>query len=166
MVDTSLQYFEALLADRWQPTYDGPAGTRSNDVPQPTIAIATDKAAKRLDPRREDLLFVRAGGAQQLTPRSVGWTEQRTETLVTLDCRTTQSRQRLEGTRNGANEKEAYGGLRGEVKRILDTVRTGDKEFDWVNGYEYRPLSEDMGFGNWRGAWEVRLTELAEDIQP
>lgn len=166
MVDTTLLYFETLLQQNWQAAYDGPKGTRIENVPEPKITIATDESVKRLDPRRQDLLFVREGGAQSLTPRSVGWTEQRKENLVTLDCRTTENRERLEGTRDSNNEKEAYGGLRGEVKRILDTVRKGDKEFDWVNGFEYRPLSEDMGFGNWRGAWEVRLTELAEDIEP
>lgn len=165
MADASLQYLKYVLENNW----DGSAASvdgRINDVPKPKIAIATDEDTKRLDPRKEDICFVREGGAQSITPRSVGWTLRKNETQVSIDFRTTESRERLEGTRDDQNVKEEYGGLRGEAERILDGVRKGDKEYDWVNGYEWRPLSEEMGFANWRGVWEVRLTELAENIEP
>jgi hypothetical protein len=166
MADASLQFFEHVLDERWQTTYDGENGTRINEVPKPEILIATDENVKRVDPRRTDVLFVREGGAQSHTPRTLGRRHKRTETMVTLDFRTTESRARLEGTRDENNDKEAYGGLRGECERILDELRTGHKEYDWIDGYEWRPLSEDVGFTNCRGAWEVRLTEIVREINP
>jgi hypothetical protein len=163
MADGGLQYFEHLLDAEWEPLASNVQG-RDNDVPKPKIVIATDENTKRLNLASTDLLFIREGGSQQLTPRSVGWTEEDRETKVTIDLRTSESRGRLEGFRDSNNVKEEYGGLRGEVKRILDTVRKGDKEYNWIDGYEYRPLSEEVGYANWRGAWEVKLTELAADI--
>ena len=159
---TGLQYFEHLLDAQWEEQIDG----RYKPVPEPTIAIAADVDTSRLSQQSEDLLFIHEGGPDSITPRSVGWTEKRQEELVTLDLRTSVARARLEGTRDDDNNEERYGGLRGETERILDTVRRGDKEFDWINGYEYRPLSEELGYGFWRGIWEVRLTELAHDIDP
>jgi hypothetical protein len=166
MAETTLEYFINVLDADWQESYDGPAGTRINDVPKPKIVKATDKDEKRVDPRQQDVLIVRQGGPASLEPRGMQWDSRRRERLVSLDIRTTVSRERLEGTRDANNEREAYGGLRGETLRILDTIRRGDKEFDWIDGYEYRPLSEEMAFANWRGVWEVRLTTLAEDIHP
>jgi hypothetical protein len=161
-----LQFFEILLDQRWEPRAENVPG-RKYDVPKPNIVIASSENRKRVDPNREDALFVRDGGANSLTPRSVGWTERRGESLVTLDVRTTEGRQRLEGHRDpNTREMEDYGGLKGEAQRILDTVRKGDAEYDWIDGFEWRPLSEEMGYANWRGAWEVRLTTLAENIDP
>lgn len=166
MAETTLEYFENVLDAEWQADYNGPAGVRIQPVPKPKIIKATDKDKKRADPRQQDLLMVRQGGSASLEARGMQWDSRRRERLVSLDIRTTESRARLEGTRTADNEREAYGGLRGETLRILDTIRRGDKEFDWIDGYEYRPLSEEMGFANWRGVWEVRLTTLAEDIHP
>lgn len=162
MARTALAYFETLLQNNWQASYTG----RIQDVPQPHIVIAGDADEARVTQQHEDVLFVRDGGAQSHTPRSVGWTERKTETLVTLDLRTSVDRARLEGIRDSNNEAEAYGGLRGEVLRILDTVRKGDKEYDWIDGTEWNDLSEDIGYGFWRGTWEIRLTQLADEIQP
>lgn len=158
---TGLQYLEILLQNRWQSDITG----RMEPVPEPNITIAGDDETSRVD-FTNDQVFVRDGGSQSLTPKTAGWQHKGSESLVTIDIRTTQSRGRLEGFRDENNEPERYGGLRGEVERILDSVRTGDKEYDWINGFEYNDLSEEVGFGNWRGTWEVRLTEIANTIDP
>lgn len=166
MVDTTLLYLQTLLENNWQESYDGPAGTRIKDVPKPEIVMATSKDRKRVDPRNRDVCFVREGGSLDMEPAGLNWTERKRTGLATLDFRTTESRERLEGTRDDNNEKEAYGGLRGEATRIIDEVRKGDKEFDRVTPYEWNPLSEEMAFANWRGELEVRLYTIAEVIEP
>lgn len=162
MASPTLQYFEAVLDARWEPAVTG----RVTEVPQPTMALGSDEDTSRLPQGGTDLLFIRKGGSLQSTPKSVGWSEKQKEYRVTLDFRTSEGRARLDGGRDANNDAERYGGLRGEAERILDEVRRGHKEFDWIDGYEWRPLSEEMGYGFWRGAWEVRLTELADTIDP
>lgn len=162
MAAPTLQYFEAELDTRWEPSVTG----RVNDVPQPQLALASDVDVQRLTQVHDDICFIRKGGAMQATPKSVNWAEKQKEYRVTLDFRTSTGRARLDGGRDANNDAERYGGLRGEAERILDAVRAGHKEFDWIDGYEWRPLSEDMGYGFWRGVWEVRLTELADTIDP
>lgn len=157
----ALQYFEILLANRWQSDISG----RIEEVPEPSVIIAGDEDTTRVN-FQNDQIFVRDGGPQGLTPKGAGWGHEESETLVTLDIRTTQSRGRLEGFRDENNESERYGGLRGETKRILDSVRKGDKEYDLIEGFEWNDLSEEVGFGNWRGEWEVRVTQHASNIDP
>lgn len=165
MSSSQLQYLEYLLKNNWQASVDG----RVQDVPYPgddAIVMAGDVDISRVTQQHTDVIFITEGGNHSITPRSVGWTEEKSEPMATIDVRTSVDRMRLVGTRDGSNNKEAYGGLKGETKRLLETVRKGDKEFDWIDGYEWNPLSEDMGYGFWRGTWEVRFTELAREIDP
>lgn len=159
---TALAYLQTLLRDEWEEDVEG----RIESVPEPYILMASDGATTRVSQLDGDVVFVLDGGSQGITPKSVGWDHREVESLATIDVRTQRSRGRLEGTRDENNEAERYGGLRGEIQRILDTVRRGDKEFDWIDGYEWNDLSEDVGFQYWRGTWEVRLTQVAENIDP
>lgn len=162
MAYTDLDFLATVLDDGWEPSITG----RSVDVPKPTIIIATTEDRTRVNTAKEDVIFVRDGGPQQVTPKSVGWTEERIETPLSVDIRTSQGRERFVGIRDTANNADRYGGLYGETKRILDTIRKGSKEFDWVAPPEWNDLSEDMGYGTWRGTWTVRLTQIAETIDP
>lgn len=165
MARTALAYFETILEDDWSEDVIG----RQERVPYPgddAIVIAGDADESRVSQAYNDCVFIRDGGPQSLEPRSVGWTERRVETMVTIDVRTSVDRARLEGVRDDDNKAESYGGLRGEIQRILDTHRKGDKEFDWIDGYEWNDLSEDVGYGFWRGTWEIRLTRIASEINP
>lgn len=164
-----LAYFESVLDTNWVEGADGDSpGVPGRDtaVPKPHIAIEGSADETRLTQAHEDLLFVRDGGPQRLTPRSFAWTEKKSVATYTLDIRTSVSRVRFEGGRDENNAAESYGGLRGEVERILDSIRTGDQEFDWIDGYEWNDLSADVGYGFWRGTWEVRTTTLASQIDP
>lgn len=156
-----LEYLQTILQDNWTASVTG----RINDVPQPVIKIAADENVRRVTQSHDHIIFVTEGSVDA-TPRSLNWSEKKVDADATLDIRTSGNRATLEGTRDANNERERYGGLSGEVERILDSVRKGDKEFDWIDGYEYRALSEEVGYGFWRGAWEVRTTELARTIDP
>lgn len=162
MAFTDLDFLATILDTRWETTITN----RSVDVPKPNIVIATTPDETRVSAAQEDLIFVRDGGPQSVEPKSVGWTEERIETPLTVDIRTSQDRERFVGTRNANNEADRYGGLYGETKRILDTIRKGEAEFDWVAPPEWNDLSEEVGFGHWRGTWTVRLTQVAETIDP
>ena len=159
---TALAYLQTLLEDNWQEDVTG----RVETVPKPFILMASDGARTRVSQLDGDAIFVADGGPQTVTPKAAHWDHRQLESLATIDIRTQRSRGRLEGVRDDNNESERYGGLRGEVQRILDSVRRGDKEFDLIDGYEWNDLSEDVGFQFWRGTWEVRLTQVAEDIDP
>ena len=159
---TTLSYLRNLIENSWEEGISG----RRNDVPTPFVMMASNIQQTRVSQYDGDVIFIRDGGTESHTPKGAGWTHRGVESMVTVDIRTQHSRERLEGARNDNNEAERYGGLRGEVQRILDSVRKGDKEFDWINGYEWNDLSEDVGFQFFRGTWEVRLTQVANEIDP
>ena len=162
MSQAGLFYFEHVLGEHWEEEITG----RVEPVPKPHIRLAADISETRLGQFQGDIVFIRDGGPNSLTPKGAGWTHRENEEMVTIDVRTSQGRARLEGTRTDDNEAERYGGLRGEINRILDYVRKGDQEYDLIEGYEWNDLSEEMGYQFWRGTWEVRLTQIAESIDP
>lgn len=159
---TALSYLQTVLDEGWEEEIEG----REEPVPKPYILLAADSRNTRVSQLDGDVIFIVDGGPQSITPKSVGWGHREVESLAAFDLRTTRGRGRLEGVRNEDNEAERYGGLRGEVQRILDLVRKGDKEYDLIDGYEWNDLSEDVGFQFWRGTFEIRLTQVAEEIDP
>lgn len=158
----ALSYLQTLLDENWQEDVEG----RVQSVPKPLIVLAGESSVSRVSQIDGDIIFITDGGPQSFTPKSVGWDHRETEALSTIDIRTQRGRGRLVGVRDENNEGESYGGLRGEILRILDLVRRGDKEYDLINSYEWNDLSEEVGFQFYRGTWEVRLTQIAEDIDP
>lgn len=169
---TAVQYVEHLLENNWEPSITG----RVEDVPQPGIYRESAESLRRMNPDTEDVLLIRDGGITQIEPQSFGWVEERLVSRVTIDARTTgeagsvPGRERLWGYRGvgnlDPNEAERYGGLQGEVKRILDEVRKGDEEFDLVIADEQNDLSAEMGGQIWRGTTEVTLDIRANTIDP
>lgn len=159
---TALSYLQTLLDDHWEEMVDG----RSQTVPKPLILLASDSDTSRVSQIDGDVIFIKDGGPESVEPKGAHWDHREIETLVTIDIRTQRGRGRLMGVRNDQNVSEDYGGLQGEVQRILDLHRRGDKEFDLIDGYEWNDLSEDVGFQFWRGTWEVRLTQVADNIDP
>lgn len=159
---TDLDYLRNVLDARWQEDITG----RNNPVPKPEIVIATDEAESRVNTAAQDVIFIRDGGPQDVQAQSVGWTEESVTTPLLADIRTSHSRVRFVGARDENNEAERYGGLYGETKRILDTIRKGESEFDWTEAPEWNDNSEDYGYGHWVGAWTVRLKQIASTIDP
>lgn len=169
---TAIQYVEYLLDNNWQTSVSG----REKDVPKPNILRESAESLRRMNLDENDVLLLRDGGVSQYEPQSFNWQEERIVSHVTIDARTTgeagsvPGRERLWGYRGvgnlSANEAESYGGLQGEVKRILDTVRDGDKEFDLIPVSEQNDLSAEMGGQVWRGTTELSLDTRANQIQP
>jgi len=170
---TSVQYVEYIIDNNWEPSITG----RAVDVPKPTILRESSANTRRLNLDESDVLIIRDGGISNYEPQSFGWGGERQVGRVTVDARTTgeagstEGRERLWGYRGGAgslgaNEAERYGGLQGEIKRILDTVRKGDQGYDIIRASEQNDLSGQMGGQIWRGTTEVILDTRAHQIDP
>lgn len=149
------QLLEFLLKQHWTEKVPG----RWNPVPEPYF-YRTDEVKKH-DLSQGDAVYIKDGGVASKEAAGLGWSEERKEVLVTLDCRTIKpngGRVRLEGERDPDTlEKEDYGGLVGECERILDLHRKDTAEYQLVEGYEINDLSENQGFGRFRADIEVRL---------
>ena len=126
----------------------------------------------KMNIERDDVLLIRDGGITEIEPQSFGWVEERLVSRVTVDIRTTghagdvDGRERLWGRRRSGNVAPEYGGLTGEVKRVLDTVRKGDQEFDLIVNREQNDLSGEMGGQIWRATTEIELDTRANVIDP
>lgn len=155
---------KTLLEREWTP--DIPDRDETVDEPR----IEKSKDLKRTGLEEGALIIVKDGGATNVEPSSLGWDHERVETLLTLDIRTTDE--------NGGHEQvygvydedtletENYGGLVGEVKRILDTYRRGVGDWCTVEGYEIDDISDEQGFGRYRVEFQVRLRTGPEVIDP
>lgn len=159
---TGAQFFEHELKSRWTPVITD----RKRAVPLPLIHIEGEDEDKRrsFDLDEQDRVAVTPGSVST-EPQSVHWTEEKEVERVTIDCLTSDSRSRLVGRRDPVtNEPPELGGLKGEVKRILNEIRRGYKEYSIINGFEWQDLSGNMPYGRWRGAWEVRLEQRGKNI--
>lgn len=169
---TAVQYVEALIEANWEPSITG----RVVDVPQPQILRESAQGLRRMNLDQHDVLLIRDGGITDVEPQSFAWQEERVVGRVTVDARTTgeagavPGRERLWGYRGvgdlGDTEAERYGGIQGEMKRIVDTVRKGDEEFDLILATEQNDLSAEMGGQVWRGTTEITLDIRANEIDP
>lgn len=157
---TAIQYVEYILSHNWEEDVDG----RVHPVPEPRIKLEKDDPKDRL--RTHDVLRIQDGGVETRTPRGVGYNEEDATSLVTVILKTTESRERLEGHRDSNNDAESYGGLKGEVKRILELNRKHPKEFSLVEGFEWKDQLSLVGKGLYRGSWEVRLQEIGATMDP
>lgn len=159
---TAVQYVQEVLDANWTPSITG----RPNDVPKPEMVRESQLGDRRMNLDHNDYLVISDGGISDISPQSLGWTEEELTSRVTVDIRTSQSRERLWGERDGNNDGPRYGGLVGEAKRIIDTKRKGDKEFDLIIGFEANDLSGQMGGHIWRATFDIRLESRASTIDP
>jgi len=159
-----LQFLRHELADRWSASADG----RIEDVPFPgEDRLFVGEVAKQVRVSRASPDYiVLTSGTTQKEPRGFGHTHRRSDNTVTISCRSAHSRERVFGARDDSNDCEDYGGLVGEVERILDEMRGGDKEFDRIHSGETRDVSNLAKESTWRGEVEASLEVLAEVIDP
>lgn len=144
-----------LLEQEWTEDVDG----REEPVPKPRIIQAEE--VKRVDLSEGDVIYVKDGGITSKEAAGLGWNEEKQIDLVTLDIRTIDAhggRERLEGVRDETTlEAEKYGGLVGEVERIVDEHRKDLAEYQLVEAYEINDISQEQGFGRYRVDFELRL---------
>lgn len=150
--------FERLLEEEWIEDADKVEG-RIHDVPKPAYITREAPDRRRFNLKQGDAIFIHDEGEPVIEPKSLGWVEERVEEHITIDCYSGHSFERIEGYRNDNNVAEAYGGMQGEVKRILDMVRGGYKEFYLIQPTAWIDLHENEPGGIWRGQWDVTLVE-------
>lgn len=147
-----------LLEDRWSETYPN----RVVDVPQPTIirAGAQEDGQRRAQNYSDtDIIHVRDGGNPDYRPASIGFRDMHAEQVIDVEIRTSHSSDRLFGI-----DEEEYGGLAGEVQRIVDAARYGVGPYDYVWYDTFSDQTEDYGADTWHGTWPVRFIAYSSPI--
>lgn len=161
------QLFADLLDTEWIEDADKVTG-RVRDVPKPKILA--EKAVKRHDLSRQPLIEVKDGGAATKEPKGLGWHEEQKVAQLQITIQLVDEHNgevRMNGYRAGPDgdadhgldpyEKESYGGLSGEVERILDQNRKGLAEYQLVEAFELDDVSDQMEYGRYRVDVNVRL---------
>ena len=147
-----------ILEARWQEDNE----FRNEPVPKPLIREAggtddTDRRAENLSDT--DIIWVRDGGDPDLSPASVGFRDMHLEQVIDVEIRTAVGQERMFGT-----EEEDYGGLAGEVQRIVDSIRFGIGSYEYVWYDTVTEASEDYGAGIWHVEWPVRFIAYSNTI--
>jgi hypothetical protein len=169
---------EYILETNWVAGADGddPGITgRRHRVPEPQIDIEEDTSNVRF--RTTDHVNIEDGGDEVHEAMDVGYQHEAVDSFVTIVIRTSErppeeptverpGRVRFLGGRDATNDPENYGGLKGEIKRILDLHRTGDKEFDLVRATKWRDETGLTSKNRFRGAWDVQLDQRAAELNP
>lgn len=172
----SVEFIEHIIDTDWVEGADGdtPGVTgRNHPVPKPTIEVETERSQIRL--QNQDHVHITDGGNENQEPMGVGFTHKAVDSFVAIEVRTTVSppdppdverpgRVRFEGARDANNDSETYGGLKGEVERILDLYRKGHKEFEVILASTWRDETGLTGKNHYRGVWVVGLEERAREI--
>jgi len=181
---SALQWMAYILDTEWVAGADGDSpGITGRDylVPKPEMDLRAREGNMRL--RNKDHINIDDGGDEIHTPASVGYGNETIESFVEVTIRTTHrppdppdvsglpyvenpGEVRFEGARDSNNQAEAYGGLRGEVKRILELYRKGDREFDLIVGTTWRDEAGLTGKNHYRGTWVVALDDRLSEVNP
>lgn len=175
---SALQWVAYILDQEWVEGADGDSPGvpgRRHRVPKPQIDIEEDTS--KVSFRTTDHVNIVDGGDETHSAMDIGFQHESVESYVSIVVRTTErppdepdvarsGRVRFEGGRDANNDLEAYGGLKGEIKRILELYRKGDKEFDIVETTTWRDETSLTGKNKFRGAWDVQLDDRAVRLDP
>lgn len=146
-----------VLDSQWQPERED---HRSDEVPEPEVVEGGGNSDKRSrNYASTDVIFVSNGGNTQYEPASVGFRDRDVNDTIDVEIRTGQSRDRLFG-----EASEEYSGLVGEVKYIVDGLRFGINEWDYVWYEDVLDETEEYGAGTWQATVTVRFEAYSQDI--
>jgi len=162
------------LTDEWEPLVSG----RSVRVPQPVVQESQQDSQASIQER--DQVVVRDGGTTPFEPGTLGHNENTTETFVQIDVRTTDRNRpqidsatrspgyvRLFGKRaQRSNTGERYGGLIGEITRLLQTHRRGADGFTRIQIEEVNDISSQSGMNHYRATLTVRFDQILQNVDP
>lgn len=164
----SIDLTKELLDEEWIESASNVQGRR-NDVPKPAnILKGSPQDQRKVSLTAGDAVFVHDGGRPVVEPKSLGWVEERTESHVTIDCYSKHSIERVEGYRDDNNMSESYGGMKGEIKRIMDKIRGGIREFYMVKATNWNYMHSNEPAGIYRGQWEVTFisySNIQQDME-
>jgi len=162
---TNARWFNDLITAEWGNEND----EFSTDLDRPSIV--TEGADGRRDRsqhvRDQPVIFVQDGGRPMFNAASIGYRERHVEAKLQLDIETTFGRDHLIGTVD-----ETYGGLSGEVQRIMDKYRRGmqnnppvpDPGYDILLFEQFDDQIAQRGADRWGGVWTVIFITFAGKI--
>jgi len=167
---TEYQAAKALIEQEWESSISG----RSQTVDQPDVVL--QQSVSKDDLRTGPVARVVDGGGKSFEPRGFGWTHRRVEADVTVELRTATRRSgggpeesghvEMFGERSGLSKPDRYGGLSGEMKRILDEKRKGFAEFCYVLSSDIQNESSAEGTNYYRADVDITFVQTAEEIDP
>lgn len=173
---TAVQIIKYLIESNWQEARTG----RALDVPEPEIHLENDE--QKVDLSRHDEVMVKDGGPVDHTPLGVGYNYEREELTMSVDLKTADrrvqgdkidGRVRLFGFVNNGNEiqhgippgeSEDYGGISGEVKKILRDNRGGQDRFDDIFVDSVDDISDTVAVNKYRAVVNVRLRDRTVEL--
>lgn len=145
------QFAIELLRANWQES--GVPG-RVQPVPRPEfVEAATNDGTRARNFARKDVIQVSDGGDPIVEPASIGFRDKRVEQVIDVRIRTSHSKARF----LGRSVDETYGGLVGEVERIVDSLRFGAGSYEYIFYDTFREESENFGADVWTGTWPIRF---------
>lgn len=141
----------------------------------PDAAIILDDEREQFDFRSNDAVVVKDGGSLDLTPQSFGWSEEKVDATVDIECHT--SDRRVGGTKqdgrvnllgvvgaDGGLSAETYGGIAGEARKVITDVRKGFASWDRVEPSTIQDVSETVGQKRYKAVFTVNLVNEARVI--
>ena len=177
---TAVTWAHDKLQKEWSQSRPG----RVVDLPPADdVTFLKGDGQKKADGRVQDFVYVKDGGSQDPEPNGINWQAERRTTRLSIQVSTmdrrvqgtkVDGRERIFGYRNETDsvdqygldpgEGESYGGLTGEVRYIMDSVRKGEHEWDYILTPEVNDLVSTVGKNYYRASVELRLVELARAL--
>jgi len=157
---TTARWVRDVLQDQW--------GSGDNSPPsQPNITVEGDEGKRSVHHLDNDVIFTQDGGLPTVRPQSIGFREEYVEASIDVEIVTSQGRERLLGLIS-----ESYGGLSGEVKRIVDKYRIGypsdgnqaDPGYDIARIDTFDDQIGARGADMWAGTWTITFITYANQI--
>lgn len=161
---TDAKWVRDLLRAEW----DESSEFCEKPTPQPDIQVEGEKDQRSVHYGDNDVAFTKDGDIPIVEPQSVGYNEQRVETVVDIELITGVDRERLTGLAS-----ENYGGMVGEVERIIDKYRLGvpsdgpvsDPGYNVIIKDTFRDEIGERGGGQWAGTWTITFITYATSIE-
>lgn len=152
--DRDKRLLRDILQSNWSESYP----ERSVDVPQPEIVIESEEDRRSVHMRDQDVVFVMASSSN-VEPASIGYRDEEIEVNLDLEIYTAAGPERFDGVKG-----DEYGGLIGEIRRIIHSVRRGVGRYDMVVFDEFEDETETYGADMWVARITVRFIAYTHEI--
>lgn len=161
------------LKDEWDPrtgAEGGPDPDREYEVPMPPIDMEKKRSKIRL--RGSSHVNVVDGGDETREPMDAGYHHESVDSVINAEIRTARSvgdgapdTEYPSLTRfNGVGDAGQYGGVKGEIKRILENNRIYSGGGDLVEGAVWSDQSGMTGINHFYGEWRIEFSVRAQKM--
>lgn len=167
---TDAYWVRDLLEEEWDRSRNpipGEGNIRAQVPFKPEFILNGSRERRASHVNNQALVWLNDEGTPVRTPQSVGYTDERVEDEVSYEVVVPGNRQDIAGTVDAR-----YGGVAGEVRRIIQRHRTGlrddvsvpDPCYDIIEYQSLRDESGRRGGGIWTVEGTIRFITFAEPI--